>query len=129
MNFNAIDFGPLFATLGGLALLIVVDTVLGSMSAWQGGSFKWEYLYAVIQSKGAAFVRVAVLLVAGAATQFLDFSVLGLELDPFTAVGSGFAALLAASLAASIFDNIGKQDATAPQGVAPVAQPTPPDKT
>lgn len=123
------DFGLLGQVLGGLALLIAVDTILGSVSAAQGGSFKWEYVYAVIQSKGAAFVRVATLLAAGAATNWLNFSALGMDTDPFTLLGTGFAATLAASTLASIMGNVGKGgDTTAPQGVSPVNVTAPADK-
>lgn len=127
MDLNA-DFGLLGTVLGGLALLIAVDTVLGSISAWQGGAFKWEYVYAVIQSKGAAFVRVATLLIAGTATNWLDFSAFGMDSDPFTLLGVGFATTLAASLLASIMGNIGHADKTAPQGVSPVNVLAPSDK-
>lgn len=127
MDINA-DFGLLGPVLGGLALLIAVDTILGSISAVQGGAFKFEYLYAVIQTKGAAFVRVATLLIAGAATNWLEFSALGMDSDPFTLLGVGFATTLAASLLASIMGNIGSADTSAPQGVAPVNVAAPSDK-
>lgn len=124
----ATDFGLLGPVLGGLALLIAVDTILGSISAFQGGAFKWEYLYAVIQTKGAAFVRVATLLAAGYVTPWLNFELIGLDMDPFTLLGTGFAGTLAASLMASILGNIGNADKTAPQGVSPVNVLAPTDK-
>jgi hypothetical protein len=123
------EFGVVGQALGALFLLIFVDWALGSISAWQGGTFKWEYVYAVIQSKGAAFLRVSILLVAGVATNWLDFNLLGMETDPFTLAAMTFGAQLAASTLASIMDNIGKRDETAPQGVSPVNVLTPPDKT
>lgn len=127
MEFNA-DFGLLGPVLGGLALLIAVDTILGSVSAMQGGAFKFEYLYAVIQSKGASFVRVATLLVAGTVTPWLDFAAFGMESDPFTLLGTGFAATLAASLLASIIGNVGKSDITVPDGITTVSVPVPDHK-
>lgn len=128
MDFSHIDPGLTVPILGILFLLVAVDTILGAVSAFQGGTFKWEYLYAVVLTKGAALTRVAVLLLAGAVTPFLHFELLGLETDPFTAIGIGFATPLAASLLASIVDNIGKADVTAPQGVAPVDTATPSEK-
>jgi hypothetical protein len=52
-----------------------------------------------------------------------------METDPFTLAAMTFGAQLAASTLASIMDNIGKRDETAPQGVSPVNVLTPPDKT
>lgn len=117
--------GPI---IGGLFLLVVVDTILGSVSAIQGHAFKFEYLYAVVLTKGAGLFRVATLLLAGAITPVLDLKLIGLDANPFTALGLGFAVPLAASLLASIVGNLGQADITAPQGVAPVNVPAPPDK-
>jgi hypothetical protein len=119
MDFASIDFGAIGATLGTLGLLLAVDTVLGAAAAAAGGTFKWEYLYAVGRTKGVVMFQIAILMLAGAATPFADFEVLGVQTDPFTALALGLAAPLAASLVASIGDNIGKKDATAPQGVTP----------
>ena len=114
-----IDFGPLGATLGTLLLLLALDTILGVASAVAGGTFKMEFLYAVGRTKGLVMFQIAALLLAGAATPFADFNLLGLDTDPFTLLGLGLAGPLALSLLASIQDNIGKKDETVPQGVTP----------
>ena len=115
-----IDFTTLVAPiLGGLLLLLVVDTVLGAASAAAGGTFQWEYLYAVGRTKGLVLFQIAVLLLAGAATTFFNFEVVGIQTDPFSALGTGLAIPLALSLISSIQDNIGKSDTTAPQGIEP----------
>lgn len=124
MDFSNLDPGLTVPILGILFLLVIVDTILGAIAAFQGGTFKLEFLYAVLLTKGAALFRVAILLLAGAVTPFLRFELLGLESDPFTALGLGFATPLAASTLASIIDNLGKSDRTAPQGVAPAARLT-----
>lgn len=105
------------SVLGGLVLLLVVDTVLGAAAAAAGGTFKWEFLYAVGRTKGLVLFQVAVLMLAGAATPYFNFNVLGMDTDPFSMLGLGLAIPLAASLVASITDNVGKRDATPPQGV------------
>lgn len=114
--------------MGTLTLLVAVDVLLGAASAAAGGSFSWEYLYAVGRTKGLVLFQVAVLSFASVATDFLDFELVGLDADPFVILSLPLAITLAASTIASIADNIGKKDATAPQGVAPVSTPTPPDK-
>ncbi len=121
MDFANIDFGSIGAVLGMLGLLLLVDTAFGIGSAVAGGTFKFEFLYAVGRTKGLVMFQIAVLLLAGAATPFADFKILGLESDPFTALGLGLAVPLALSLIASIQDNIGKKDVTVPQGIEPVA--------
>lgn len=128
MDFSNINPSFPLTILGGLTLLVAVDWLLGAASAMQGGTFKWEYLYAVLGTKGSALFKIAVLLLAGMVSPFLHFDLLGLDVDPFTSIGLGFAVPLAASTVASILDNIGKADRTAPQGVAPVAELTPSDK-
>ena len=117
MDFNNIDTGLISATLGTLTLLTLVDTVLGAIAAAAGGTFNWEMLYAVGRTKGAVLARIALLLGAGAISPIFDFTVIGIEADPFTALGLALAVPLAASLIASIADNVGKKDTTAPQGV------------
>lgn len=114
--------------IGTLTLLLIVDVVLGSAAAVTGGSFTWEYLYAVGRTKGLVLFQVAVLQFASVATEFLDFELVGLEADPFSLLSIPLAVTLAGSLVASIANNIGKRDATAPQGVSPVSEPTPADK-
>ena len=126
MDFANVSAGPIVTILGGLTLLIAVDALLGSISAAAAGAFKWEYLYAVGRTKGAVLARVAILLGAGTATNFLDFSLFGLDADPFTVLGMGLAAPLAASTIASIAGNIGtvsSGDATTPQGIDPPSVP------
>ena len=124
MDFNNIDTGLISATLGALTLLTLVDTILGAISAASGGTFSWEMLYAVGRTKGAVLARIALLLGAGAVSPIFDFTVIGIEADPFTALGLGLSVPLAASLVASIANNIGKSDTTAPQGVdQPVTAP------
>lgn len=125
MDFSTIDPGFPLAVLGALTLLVTVDWLLGAASALSGGTFRWDYLYAVLSTKGSALFKVAILLLAGMLSPFLHFDVLGLDIDPFTAIGLGFAVPLAASTLASIVDNVGKSDVTAPQGVAPVEALTP----
>lgn len=125
MDFSAVDFGPMAALLGTTTLLVVIDTVLGAASALAGGTFRWEYLYAVARTKGLVLFQMAVLAGAGAITPFADFELVGIEADPFSALALGLALTLVPSLIASIYDNIGKRDTTAPQGVAPVDVPTP----
>jgi hypothetical protein len=112
----------------GLILLLVVDTALGAASALAGGSFAWEYLYAVGRTKGLVLFQIFVLMFAGYATPLFNFDLLGLDMDPFTLLGMGLAIPLASSLIASIGNNVGKRDITAPQGVSPVNVQTPPDK-
>lgn len=128
MDFGHIDATVPIAVLSALTLAIAVDWILGAISAAQGGTFKWEYLYAVALTKGAALFRIAVLLLAGAVSPFFRFDLLGIDADPFTVLGMALAVPLAASTLASIVDNAGKRDLTAPQGVAPVATVTPADK-
>jgi len=128
MDLTTIEAGPAVPVLGGLLLLITLDTLLGALSAFQGGTFKWEYLYAVALTKGAAMARIGLLFLAGMLTPAIDLSLLGLEVNPFSTGALALATPLAASTLASIWDNVGKSDLTAPQGVAPVGQPTPPDK-
>lgn len=115
--------------LGVLTLLLVVDVVLGAASALAGGSFAWEYLYAVGRTKGLVLFQVAVLSFASVATDILDFTLIGVDTDPFTVLSLPLAGTLGASLIGSIANNIGKRDTTAPQGVSPVNVQTPSDKT
>jgi len=105
--------------LGGSALLVLIDTVLGAASAVAGGTFKWEFLYAVGRTKGLVLTQIAILLGAGFATKLFNFSILGIDADPFSAIAAGLALPLAASTLASIANNVGKKDTTAPQGVTP----------
>jgi len=124
-----VDFSLLTQTLGVLTLLLIVDVLLGAASAFAGGSFKWEYLYAVGRTKGLVLFQVAVLMFASSLTSIGNFTLVGLEVDPFILLATPLGGSLALSLLASIKDNIGKSDTTAPQGVAPVEVKTPPDKT
>ena len=114
--------------IGTLTLLLVVDVVLGAAAAFAGGSFSWEYLYAVGRTKGLVLFQVAVLSFASVATDFLDFTLVGLDVDPFILLAMPLAVTLATSLIASIANNVGKRDTTAPQGVSPVNVQTPSDK-
>ncbi len=129
MDLSGITSSLPATVLSALILLVLVDTALGAASAAAGGSFSWEYLYAVGRTKGLVLFQIAVLMFAGYATTFFNFELLGLDMDPFTVMGMALAAPLALSLVASIADNVGKKDTTAPQGVSPVNVQTPADKT
>ena len=125
MDLDLLNPTTLVATL---TVLLVVDTILGAVAAWAGGSFSWEYLYAVGRTKGLVLFQIAVLSFASVSTTLLDFNIVGLDTDPFALLSMPLAISLAASLIASIANNIGKRDTTAPQGVSPVNVQTPPDK-
>lgn len=128
MDLSALTTSLPATVLSGLILLLVVDTALGAASSLAGGSFAWEYLYAVGRTKGLVLFQISVLMFAGYATPLFNFELLGLDIDPFTLLGMGLAIPLASSLIASIANNVGKRDSTAPQGVSPVNVLTPSEK-
>jgi hypothetical protein len=105
--------GPTGIAIWGIAVLAAVELVTGVLKAFAKSQFSLTLIDVWVRTQLAGRVLpIVIVLVAGAASP--DFSVLGLDVNPLTALGLAGAATYAASAIASIMDNVNPAAADTP---------------
>lgn len=88
----------------GLVVLFFVDFLTGVTKAISRERFDFAYFDSWVRSKGVRLVNILLVLIAGAALPNLN--ILGFEVNPLTTLGMAWAATSAATVVASIYDNV-----------------------
>jgi hypothetical protein len=97
--------GPSGIAIWGVALLGGLELVTGILKAVSKSQFDFTLVDVWVRTQLAGrILPIVVVLIAGAASP--DFTVLGLDANPLTALGLTGAALYAASAIASIVSNV-----------------------
>ena len=101
---SVIGNGITATAIYGLIVLYVADFATGVAAAVRDKIFKWEWLDVWVRSNGTRLFNIIFVLLAGAAVP--SFDVLGMQVNPLTTLGVGWAATAAASAVASIGNNV-----------------------